>query len=70
MTSSPTWSSITLVSYGLYFILHVAYLMSLLGTDILKGDPLGLLDITDDVCITSGCYGNDVMHIAGCERPR
>ena len=52
------------------FILHVAYLMSLLGTDILKGDPLGLLDITDEVCIATGCYANDVMHVAGCERPR
>jgi len=34
---------------------------SLLGTDILKGDPLGLLDITDEVYITISCYGNDAL---------
>ena len=26
-------------------------LLSILGTDVLKGDPLGLLDITDEVIV-------------------
>ena len=33
----------------------LCHILSLLGTDVLKGDPLGLLDITDEVIITL-CY--------------
>ena len=67
MTSNLTWSSIMLVSGGLYRVCITS--LFLLGTDILKGDSLGLLDITDEVCVTTSCYGNDVMCI-GCERSR
>ena len=34
-------------------------LLSILGTDVLKGDPLGLLDITDEVvthCVSKLLY--------------
>ena len=31
----------------------LCHMLSLLGTDVLKGDPLGLLDITDEVNVTN-----------------